>query len=140
MKYRSFDKQSASRWGRTSIQQNFSFLTVLSGVGYALVLAVLLIIFASAAVCYTPLEESIVYWVVNIGSFVVLGVSSFITARKSGRYGLTYGVAIGGLYAMATCLIGALIYPPFIGLVSLLKRLGFSILAGGCGGVLGVNY
>jgi len=141
VKYGPPGKPGYSRWNQKHrAEDRFSFSMAGRGVGYALLLAVLLIVLAATAVYLTKLEESIVYWVVNIGSFIILGLASFITARKARRHGLAYGVAIGGSYALLTCLIGAIAYPPFIGIGALLKRIGFSVLAGACGGVLGVNY
>ena len=48
------------------------------------------------------------YWFVNAGSFVVLGFASFVTARRARSHGLFYGLAIGGIYAVLTALIGAI--------------------------------
>lgn len=130
-----------SRWNhKNRTEENFSFPMVGKGVGYALILAVVLIIIASLVVYLTKLDESIVFWVVNIGSFVILGLASFSIARTTKRHGLLYGALIGGAYAILTSVIGAFAYPPFIGVWALLKRMGFSVLAGACGGVFGVNY
>jgi putative membrane protein (TIGR04086 family) len=140
MKYSPPGKPGYSRWSqRHKVEESFSVSMVGKGVGYALFMAVLLILLASAVVYLTKLEESIVYWVVNIGSFAILGLASFVTARRARRYGLVYGAAIGASYAIITCLVGAILYPPFIGFGALLKRIGFCVLAGACGGVLGVN-
>ncbi len=140
MKYRPPGKPGYSRWSqRQKVEESFSVAMVGKGIGYALLMAVLLIVVASAVVYLTKLEESIVYWVVNIGSFAILGLASFITARRARRYGLLYGAAIGASYALITGLMGAILYPPFIGMVAFLKRIGFCLLAGACGGVLGVN-
>ncbi len=141
MQYGPPGKPGFSRWNQKQrVEETFLFSRIAQGVGYALVLAILLMALASAAVHFTRLEENIVYWVVNIGSFIIIGLASFITARKARKHGLAYGMAIGALYALITCLVGAIAYPPFIGLVALLKRLGFAVLAGASGGVLGVNY
>lgn len=141
MQYGPPGKPGFSRWNQKQrVEETFLFSRIAQGVGYALVLAILLMALASAAVHFTRLEENIVYWVVNIGSFIIIGLASFITARKARKHGLAYGMAIGTLYALITCLVGAIAYPPFIGLVALLKRLGFAVLAGASGGVLGVNY
>ncbi|HHT85635.1 MAG: TIGR04086 family membrane protein [Bacillota bacterium] len=141
MKYSPPGKPGYPRWSqRHKVEEGFLVSLVGKGVGYALFMAVLLILLASAVVYLTRLEESIVYWVVNIGSFAILGLASFITARRARRHGLVYGVAIGASYAIITVLVGAILYPPFIGVGALLRRIGFCVLAGACGGVLGVNY
>lgn len=141
MKHGPPGKLRYSRWNHTNrVEEGFSFLMVGKGVAYAVILAAVLVILASLAVYLTKLDESIVFWVVNIGSFVVLGLASFNIARTTRRHGLLYGVLIGGVYAIITSVIGAFAYPPFIGIWALLKRIGFSMLAGACGGVFGVNY
>ncbi|HHY16673.1 MAG TPA: TIGR04086 family membrane protein [Firmicutes bacterium] len=141
MKHGPPGKSGLQRWNQKNrVQEGFSFSRVGKGVVFALILALLLTLLASATVHFTKLDEGTLYWFVNIGSFIVLGFASFVTARMARSHGLFYGLAIGGAYAILTSLFGALIYPPFIGITVVLKRLGFSLLAGACGGILGVNY
>lgn len=141
MKYSPPGKSGYSRRNQKSrVQEGFSLSMAGKGVGFALIFAVLLSLLASATVYFTKLDEGILYWFVNAGSFVVLGFATFVTARRARSHGLSYGLAIGGIYAVLTALIGAIAYPPFIGIAAFLKRLGFALLAGACGGILGVNY
>ncbi len=129
-----------SRWSsKARKEEAFSLQTAGGGVARAVLLAVALVLAVSLIVYYTRLDERVLQWVVNAGSFVVLGISSFLTARKEGKYGLWYGCAIGAGYAVVTLVVGAVFFPPFAGFVAFLKRLGFSVLAGACGGILGVN-
>ncbi|HHW17558.1 MAG TPA: TIGR04086 family membrane protein [Firmicutes bacterium] len=109
------------------------------GIACSLVLAVLLTLLASATVYFTDLDERILFWSVNGGTFVVLGLASFLTAKKAGAHGLLYGAAIGAGYAILTFIVGLLAFPPAPGAGAFFKRLGFSVLAGACGGILGVN-
>lgn len=106
---------------------------------WALALAIVLALAASTVVYVTSLDERVLSWVVDVGSFVILGLSSFITAKRQERHGLAYGLTIGGFYAAVTLVAGGLLFPPFLGFGAFLKRLGFSLLAGACGGILGVN-
>ena len=116
MKYSPPGKPGYRRWSQKYVEEGFSVPLVGKGVVYALFMAALLILVASAVVYLTKLEESIVYWVVNIGSFAILGLASFITAKQAKRYGLMYGIAIGASYAVITGLVGAILYPPFMGI------------------------
>lgn len=132
-------RSRASRWRSREKEEGFSLRTTGGGVLRAVVLAIVLVAVASTVVYFTHLDERILQWAVNAGSFVVLGASAFITTRREGRYGLLYGLAIGAGYAVVTSVVGAVLFPPFSGAVPFLKRLGFSALAGACGGILGVN-
>ncbi len=125
---------------KTGADGAFSLRVAGGGILRAILLAVLLTLLASTVVYFTHLDERILQWVVNAGSFVVLALASFMTARKEGRHGLLYGIAIGVGYAILTLIIGTLLFPPFSGVTTFLKRLGFSVLAGACGGILGVNW
>ncbi len=117
----------------------FSLRVAGGGVLRAILLAVVLVLLAATVVYFTHLDERVLQWVVNAGSFGLLGIASFFTARREGKHGLYYGIAIGAGYAVLTQIIGAVAFPPFAGFAVFLKRLGFSVLAGACGGILGVN-
>lgn len=128
------------RWSAKKAQdETFSLRVAGGGVLGAVGMALVLTVVAAVVVYFTSLDERVLGWVVNGGSFVVLAVASFLTARKAGKNGLLYGVVIGAFYALVTLAIGALLFPPFVGLMAFLKRLGFAILAGASGGILGVN-
>lgn len=128
-----------TRSSRDRAGEAFSLRLAGGGVLRAVLLAAALTLLASTVVYFTDLDERILQWAVNAGSFVVLGAASFVTARRAGRHGLLYGTAIGVFYSAVTLVLGLLLFPPFMGLTAFLKRLGFSVLAGACGGVLGVN-
>lgn len=133
-------KISYSRWaGRKETTQDFSLVLLGEGILIALVLAVILSLLASTIVYFTDLDERLLFWVVNIGSFLVIALACFATARRAGSHGLFYGIGIGAGYAIVTMLIGFIAFPPFLGAATFLKRLGFSVLAGAGGGILGVN-
>lgn len=133
-------KSKYTRWsGKARAEGVFSLRVAGGGVFRAILLAVVLVLLASTVVYFTHLDERVLQWVVDAGSFAVLGIASFVTARREGKYGLLYGVVIGAGYAVLTLIIGTLLFPPFSGVATFLKRLGFSVLAGACGGILGVN-
>lgn len=108
---------------------------LLESIGIALVLAFL----ASVVVYVSSFDERVMNWVVNAGSFLAVGVASFVTARRAESHGLAYGLAVGSSYALVTLLLGTVFFPPFVGITVAAKRLGFCMLAGACCGVLGVN-
>jgi putative membrane protein (TIGR04086 family) len=129
------------RWRRTTsnIEQGFSLEVVAGGVLGAILGVIAFTVVSSGVVYFTSLDERILGWAVNIGSFVILGAASFFTARRTESYGLLYGLSIGGFYAVLTFIVGTLVFPPFVGFLVFVRRLGFALLAGACGGVLGVN-
>ncbi len=124
---------------KTDADEGFSPKAAGGGVLRAIAMAVVLALCAAATVYFTGLDERVLSWVVNFGSFVVLGLAAFITARKQASHGLFYGACIGVGYAVLTLLLGTLLFPPFVGFSPFLKRLGFSAIAGVSGGILGVN-
>ncbi|MGI6661922.1 MAG: TIGR04086 family membrane protein [Bacillota bacterium] len=133
-------RRPGGRWSsRKKIEEGFSLRVAGGGVLWAVGLAALLAVLASGVVYVTSLDERVLSWVVDVGSFAILGLSSFVTARRQAGYGLVYGLAIGGGYALITLLMGALFFRPLPGFGVFLKRLGFSLLAGAIGGILGVN-
>lgn len=133
-------RRPGGRWSsRKKIEEGFSLRVAGGGVLWAVGLAALLAVLASGVVYVTSLDERVLSWVVDVGSFAILGLDSFVTARRQAGYGLVYGLAIGGGYALITLLMGALFFRPLPGFGVFLKRLGFSLLAGAIGGILGVN-
>ena len=128
------------RWsGKTKGPSEFSPRAAAVGVLWALGLAVLLAGVASGVVYVTDMDDRVLAWVVDLGSFLILGLVALSTARRQGHHGLAYGLSIGGAYAVLSLLVGALLFPPFVGFVQASKRLGFSVLSGAIGGILGVN-
>ncbi len=128
------------RWsGKKGLQEGFSVRATGAGITRALIMAIALVLIGAAVVFFTNLDERVLTWLVNLGSFVIVGLAAFLTARRQMTHGLIYGLAIGGAYALLTLLIGTVVFPPFIGFVPFLRRLGFCLLAGACGGILGVN-
>jgi len=130
-----------SGWSpRKSVEQGFSIKRAGTGIVCSLFLAILLSFLAAGTLYFTNLDERALSWVVNVGSFVVVGLASFVTAKRAQSHGLLYGAVIGVGYAVLTFVIGSLVFPPLMGISVFLKRLGFSVLAGASGGILGVNY
>ncbi len=128
------------KWsGKKSLDNSFSTRAASGGVLRALGMAVVLVLLGAAIVYFTSLDERVLTWLVNLGSFIIVGLAAFLTARRQMSHGLIYGLAIGAAYALITMLIGSVLFPPFIGFVAFLKRLGFCSVAGACGGILGVN-
>ncbi len=133
-------RRPSGRWSsRKKVEEGFSLKVAGKGVLWAVGLAALLAVVASGVVYMSSLDERILSWVVDVGSFAILGLSSFVTARRQAGYGLVYGLAIGAGYAVVTLVIGAVFFRPLPGFGVFLKRLGFSLLAGAIGGIVGVN-
>ncbi len=141
MSYRSPNRPDYKGWAtRSRPREGFSPRAAGGGLFWAVVMALLLVVVAATVVYFSSLDERVLSWVVNLGSFLVLGWAAFVTARRQASHGLLYGVAIGAGYALVTLLFGSLLFPPFVGVAAFLKRLGFAVVAGACGGILGVNY
>jgi putative membrane protein (TIGR04086 family) len=121
------------------IDSGFSFSAASMGIGYALILAVILTVIASTVMYFTDIDEGLLFVAVNAGSFIILGLAAYITACRTQSYGLLYGLSIGFGYSLLTLVIGLIFFPSFLGFATFFKRLAFSLLAGAAGGILGVN-
>lgn len=64
------------------------------GVLRAILLAVVLVLFAAAVVYFIHLDERVLQCAVNAGSFGLLGIASLFTARKEGKHGLYRGPVV----------------------------------------------
>lgn len=118
----------------------FSARMAWGGVGLAAILGIVVSIVSSAVVYFTGLDERAMSSVLNVGTFLVLGVSGFVTARRARSHGLLYGLAVGFGYVVVTLALSFSMFSPFPGLAALMKRAVFALLAGAIGGVMGVNY
>ena len=124
-----------TRWSsKKKADEGFSVKAAGGGVMWAAVMALALALVASGVVYVTSLDERILSWVVDVGSFVILGLSSFITARRQARYDWAA--------RHRRCVMWHLRSAAYCSSVSgfgVPKRLGFSLFAGAIGGILGVN-
>ncbi|MGE5593447.1 MAG: TIGR04086 family membrane protein [Betaproteobacteria bacterium] len=114
------------------------FLAIVMGL-VASVLALVAVFFAIAVYDYSVSgQPAFLGKLASAGSYLATGVGGFVAGKKAGRRGLIYGSLVGLVFAAAILVTGAG-SPAAVPLTSsTFKRLLFSIVAGGLGGMFGV--
>jgi putative membrane protein (TIGR04086 family) len=109
------------------------------GVLSALCAAILLILISALIFHFTPLSESLL----PITSLLILIVSaflgSFVGAREAGIRGLLHGVIIGTIFFIVVALVSTILSPGSFVFFVLIKKLLACLIAGICGGIVGVS-
>ena len=109
------------------------------GILIALCTALLLILISALLFHFTPLSEALL----PITSLTILVISafigSFVGAREAGIRGLLHGLIIGLLFFIVIAILSAVIAPGSLALFFFLKKLLACIIAGMCGGMIGVS-
>lgn len=121
--------KSSLIWGRP----------VRRGILTALVAALSLILICALLFHFTPLSESLlpVFSLIILIASVFLG--SLVGAREAGIKGLLHGLVIGLIFFILIAILSAIIAPGSLALLVLVKKLLGCLIAGICGGMIGVS-
>ncbi|HHY35606.1 MAG TPA: TIGR04086 family membrane protein [Firmicutes bacterium] len=120
-------------------QEGFSLKTVFLGALSALGLGLLLALGSAVAIQLSSLDERIPEYLVDVGSFLVLGVTAFFVGRRVRNHGLAYGASIGAVYCLAGTLLGLAFPSGSFHIAGFLVRFVLLVLTGAVGSILGVN-
>lgn len=120
-------------------QEEFSLRTVLLGALSALGFGLLLALGCAVTIQFSSLDERILEYVVDAGSFLVLGVTAFLVGKRVRNHGLAYGASMGGVYCLAGTLLGLAFPPNSFQIGKFLIRFVLLVLTGTAGSILGVN-
>lgn len=105
----------------------------------ALCTALLLILICALLFHFTPLSEALL----PIFSLVILVISVFfgslVGAREAGIRGLLHGLIIGAIVFIVIAILSFVIAPGSLGLLPFVKKLLACVIAGICGGMVGVS-
>jgi len=112
-------------------------LSVLSGVLAAFAASLVLAVILAIAVLWGGLGETAAFWSLRVGALLAVACGGAFSARKAQGRGLVHGVLAGVVYSIVCVAITMLV--PGIAPLSLFRHLGLGALAGGIGGVVGVN-
>lgn len=109
------------------------------GILTALFTALLFILISAFLFHFTPVSEALL----PIFSLLILVVSVFfgslVGAREAGIRGLLHGLIIGTIVFIIIVLLSFVIAPGSMALLPLVKKLLACIIAGICGGMVGVS-
>jgi putative membrane protein (TIGR04086 family) len=120
-------------------QEEFTLKIVFLGALGALALGAMLALGSALVVQLTALDERVLEYVMDAGSFVVLGLTTFFIGRHVGNHGLLYGVSVGLVYSVSGALLGLVLLRAPVRIVSLFARSFLLMLTGALGSILGVN-
>ncbi len=113
---------------------------VLKGLGYAYILTLVALLVYNLVLTFTDLSGGTIAMASSVITTASAAVGGFYTTKQIKEKGLVYGLLVGLMYIVCLILVVFLAKDNFIwGLDTLYKVLLVS-LAGGIGGVLGVNF
>ncbi len=117
----------------------FSFLKGVKFVFISYIISIALIALVSAIVVFTDVPEAICVPSVKVITYFGAFLSSFLASRSLTEKGWIIGALIGGLYIAVLTLLGVAILGADIFTLNNLIMIGFGIIAGMAGGIVGVN-
>lgn len=112
---------------------------IVRGIIWTLILTIFLGLILSLLLHFTPLSESLLAgFSTFIFFFSMLGGAS-IGAWAAGSKGLLHGLIIAITYWLFTLIIGLMWSPDVFTFWLIAKRLGFSLISGALGGIIGIG-
>ena len=125
--------------GRLASSGNTFGGSIIAGFIYSIIVAVILSVISGLLFHFTPLAETLLPYF-TIGILVLSSFyGGFRGARSVGSRGLFTGLAVGLLLFIVIFALTAVICPEYLGAVALVKKVLACLVAGGCGGVVGVS-
>ena len=115
------------------------FKIVLKAIIISVFCSLFLIFVLSFLVSNTNLKESIINPSVIFISSISILIGGFIVSKKIKKKGILWGALVGIIYMAIMYIISSLINMNFAINLNSLIMIGFGILGGAIGGILGVN-
>ncbi len=112
---------------------------VVKGFIWTLIITITLGILLSLILQFTPLSESLLAGLATFIFFISMLLGASIGARAAGNKGLLHGLAVCLSYWVLTLLVGLCWSPDIFTLYLIFKRLGFAVLSGVLGGIIGIG-
>ena len=120
--------------------ENINFFTIfLKSIIISVFVSLLLILILSFFISNTSLKESIINPSVIFISAISILIGGFLVSKKVRKKGILYGALVGLIYMLVMYLISSLINLDFSINLNSVIMIGFGILGGAVGGILGVN-
>ncbi len=114
-------------------------VTLLKSLGYAYLATILLVLIYNLLLTYTPLKTSSIPLATSLITTLGAACAGFYMSYKNASKGLLYGVLAGVFYVLIMMMIYFLVEDGFkFEMVTIYKSL-LDIIAGGIGGIIGVN-
>ncbi|MDR3270536.1 MAG: TIGR04086 family membrane protein [Peptococcaceae bacterium] len=118
------------------MSKSFRVSNILSGVFSAFVFALVLATVYGVLLSFTTLPERRL--IINL--IIILSVfgAGIFSAHRAGSKGLHHGLAVGAGFIVVSLLLLAILRDTPPSWLEILQRSGFSLIAGGVGGICGV--
>lgn len=120
--------------------EGLQFNAIVRGFIWALIITIILAVLFSLLLQYTSLSERLLSSYSTFIFFISMFLGATIGARAAGRKGLFHGLLITLLFWLITLVIGIIWNPEGLSLLFVLKRLGYTLIAGVLGGVTGIGF
>lgn len=115
-------------------------ISIFKGLGYAYIFTLIVLLIYNALLTFTKLTSDNIGLVVSLIIIFSSAFGGFYACRQIKQNGLLYGLLEGFLYILILLILVFLARESFSFEMSLLYNLLFTTLAGGIGGVIGVNF
>ena len=105
----------------------------------AFLITVVMMAVLALLICYTPIPEEAVTPCVYILNYLSVFLAGLFAAASSGKKGFVTGALAGAGYMLLVYLLGFILFGGISFTVETLKSVGFCMLAGMVGGIVGIN-
>lgn len=113
---------------------------ILKGLGYSYILTLVILLIYNLVLTFTDVSGSTIAMVSSIITTLSAAFGGFYASIKIKEKGLFYGLLVGLVYIACLILIVYLANEQFVFDINMLYKVLLVSLAGGIGGVLGVNF
>lgn len=112
---------------------------LLKALGYSYLVTIILILVYNLLLTYTPLKSSSIPLATSLITTLGAVCAGFYMSYKNSSKGLLYGLLAGSMYILVMMILLFLIQDGFEFEPRVLYRIVLDIIAGGIGGIIGVN-
>ena len=113
---------------------------ILKGLGYSYILTLVTLLIYNLALTFTSLSGSSIAMATSAITTVSSAFGGFYASKNIKERGLIYGLIVGLMYIVCLTLVVFLAKDSFVFEMDMVYNVLLVSLAGGIGGVLGVNF
>lgn len=113
---------------------------VLKGLGYSYILTLAILLIYNLVLTFSSVSGNTIAMVTSIITTSSAAFGGFYASKHIKEKGLIYGLIVGLLYIVCLIIIVYLAQEKFTFEADMLYKIFLTTLAGGIGGVLGVNF
>ena len=113
---------------------------MLKGLGYAYILTLVALLIYNAVLTFTSVSGNTIAIMSSVITTASAALGGFYTSKNVNEKGLIYGLGVGFMYIVCLILVVFLAKDDFMWGMDLVYKAIVVSLAGGVGGVLGVNF